>query len=165
MINVRFKNKGKVVSVPKGEGDTYFIEKDSQCKGCNNLFVSNSANEEIASLHISCSSTLYVGIEFGLGRGAGNDNTCVGTDCIFEVVGACVPNPTNIAIEQCTGDQTENPGMEGDDWELSSCAAPGSGVASEQVSLRVCSRVYLHLHHHEDKYRMHTKLTRIMFCC
>ena len=146
-INVRFKNKGKFDSVPKGEGDTYFIEKDSPCKGCNNLFVSNSANEDIASLHISCSNTLYVGLEFGLGSGAGNDNTCVGTDCIFEVVGACVPNPNNIAIEQCTGDQTENPGMEGDDWELSSCAAPGSGVASSQVSLRVCSRVYtLHVH-------------------
>lgn len=117
------KNKDTPTTVYKNPlDDTYFIKKDSSCKGCNNLFVCDSTDEsEIASLHTSCSNTLYVGQKFGRGSGAGNDNTCGGTGgepCIFEVVGACVLNGN---IEQCTGDQTGNP--EGPDWEFV-CSAP-----------------------------------------
>ena len=119
-IDVRFKKKATGIQQVFGINGTYFFEKPPVCSGCNNLYISDSNADDIATLHISCSNTLYVGQKFGLGSGSGNDNACEDSCTpIFKVVGACVLNGD---IEQCTGDQTGNPNDE-EDYEFV-CSAP-----------------------------------------
>ena len=121
-IDVRFKKKPRGIQQVFGTNGIYFFEKPPVCRGCNNLYISDSNAAIIATLHISCSNTLYIGQEFGRGSGSGNDNACVGSCTpIFKIVGACVPNGS---ITQCTGDQTGNPNVEGQDYEFSTCSAP-----------------------------------------